>query len=95
MFVGSLVAETKKEGLVDVTQAYNKIINSIKEAEEAANMAGKAANDTMEVQDARSCFHLYEHIKVHNLKLRKQLALNYLFVCVRVEHKGPEPRSDR
>lgn len=37
--------------MVDVTQAYNKIINSIKEAEEAAKMADKAANDTLEVQD--------------------------------------------
>lgn len=52
-FVCSLVTETKKDGLVDVTQAYNKIINSIKEAEEAAKMANKAANDTMEVQDTR------------------------------------------
>lgn len=45
-----MIAETKKEGIVDVTQSYNKIINSIKEAEEAANMAYKAANDTMEVK---------------------------------------------
>lgn len=95
MFVCSLVAETKKEGLVDVTQAYNKIINSIKEAEEAANMADKAANDAMEVQDTRLFFHLYEHTCVHKLKLRKHLALNCLFVRACLEHKGPEPRSDR
>lgn len=50
VFVGSLVEETKKDGIVDVTQAYNKIINSIKEAEEAAKMADKAANATLEVQ---------------------------------------------
>lgn len=49
-FFCSVIAETKKEGIVDVTQSYNKIINSIKEAEEAANMAYKAANDTMEVK---------------------------------------------
>lgn len=35
---------------MDVTQAYNKIINSIKEAAEAAKMADKAANDTLQVQ---------------------------------------------
>ena len=59
-----MVAETKKGGLVDVTQSYNKIINSIKDAEEAAKMAEKAANDTMEVQDENICFPLalYEHI---------------------------------
>lgn len=50
LFNYSLVAETKKEGIVDVTQAYNKIVNSIREAEEAAKMADKAANDTMEVK---------------------------------------------
>lgn len=46
-----LVEETKKEGFVDVTQAYSKIINSIREAEEAAKMADKAADDAVEVQD--------------------------------------------
>uniref|UniRef100_A0A8C2ZML6 Laminin subunit alpha-5 n=1 Tax=Cyclopterus lumpus TaxID=8103 RepID=A0A8C2ZML6_CYCLU len=51
MNLSSVVTETKKDGLVDVTKAYNKIINSIKEAEEAAKMAEKAANDTMEVQN--------------------------------------------
>lgn len=45
-----MVAETKREGFVDATQAYNKIVNSIKEAEKAAKMADKAANDTLEVQ---------------------------------------------
>lgn len=51
-FVCSLVADTRKDGIVDVTQAYNKIINSIKAAEEAAKTAEKAANDTWEVRDA-------------------------------------------
>uniref|UniRef100_A0A8C9YW11 Laminin, alpha 5 n=1 Tax=Sander lucioperca TaxID=283035 RepID=A0A8C9YW11_SANLU len=50
-----LVAETTKGGFVDVTKAYNNIINSIKEAEEAAKMADKAANATLEVQDAWAC----------------------------------------
>ncbi|XP_026188237.1 laminin subunit alpha-5 isoform X2 [Mastacembelus armatus] len=42
--LSSLVAETKKDGITDVTQAYNNIINRIREAEEAAEMADKAAN---------------------------------------------------
>lgn len=60
-FVCSLVAETKKGGFVDVTHSYNNIINSIKEAEEAAKIADKAANDTLEVQDTHA-HGLYEHI---------------------------------
>lgn len=48
-FVCRLVEETKREGFVDVTQAYNKIINSIREAEEAAKMAAEAAHDALEV----------------------------------------------
>lgn len=56
MFVCSLVAETKTEQFVDGTQTYNKIINSIMEAEEAADMADKAANDALEVQDVYSSY---------------------------------------
>lgn len=46
-----LVNDTKKEGFVDVTQAYSKIINSIREAEEAAKMADRNAQDALEVRD--------------------------------------------
>uniref|UniRef100_A0AAQ6AMH3 Laminin subunit alpha-5 n=1 Tax=Amphiprion ocellaris TaxID=80972 RepID=A0AAQ6AMH3_AMPOC len=53
MNLSSLIAETKSDGLVDVTQAYNKIINSIREAEEAAKMADKASNDTVENHSAQ------------------------------------------
>lgn len=43
--------ETKKEGIVDVTQAYSKIINSIREANHAANQADKAAQHALQVQE--------------------------------------------
>ncbi len=90
-FVCSLVEETKKDGLIDVTQAYNKIINSIKEAEEAAKMADKAANDTLEVQGIHTDTHSHSHTHTHTffclyehtqLKQLVQLALKYLFVHV-------------
>lgn len=51
MCVCRLVEDTKKDGLVDVTQAYGKIINSVREAEEAARTADQAAQDALEVQD--------------------------------------------
>lgn len=46
-----LVEETKKEGTVDVTQAYSKIINSIREANHAAKLADKAAQHALQVQE--------------------------------------------
>lgn len=46
-----LVEETKKEGIVDVSQAYSKIINSIREAGDAAKMADKAAEHAIQVWD--------------------------------------------
>lgn len=67
MFVGSLVAETKKDGLIDVTQSYSKIINSIKEAEEAAKMADKAANAAVEVH-THLVLHLFEPSSIHKLR---------------------------
>lgn len=48
--VCSLIAETRKDGFIDVTQSYNNIISSISEAEEAAKMAAEAANSTVEVR---------------------------------------------
>ena len=50
-----------------VTQAYNRIINSIREAEEAAKMADKAAQDALEVQESHTHTHphsvsLHEHV---------------------------------
>lgn len=46
-----LVEETKKEGIVDVTQAYSKIINSITEANNAAKLADKAAQHALQVKE--------------------------------------------
>lgn len=46
-----MVLETRKDGTVNVTKAYSNIIDNIKEAEEASNMADGAANDTLEVQE--------------------------------------------
>lgn len=51
LFVCRLVEETKKEGIVDVTQAYSKIINSISEADDAAKIADKAAQHAVQVQE--------------------------------------------
>lgn len=48
--VCSLIAETKKDGFIDVTQSYNKIVVSIEQAEEAAKMASEATNSTLEVK---------------------------------------------
>lgn len=49
LLVCRLVEETKKEGIVDVSQAYSKIINSIREAGDAAKMADKAAEHAIQV----------------------------------------------
>lgn len=86
LFVGSLVAETNKDGIVDVTHAYNKIINSIKEAEEAAKMADKAANDTLEVR-----IHTHTTYTASNNSYYYCLVCN---VCLCLELKRSEPRSD-
>uniref|UniRef100_A0A3B4YWT5 Laminin A chain n=1 Tax=Stegastes partitus TaxID=144197 RepID=A0A3B4YWT5_9TELE len=73
MNLSSLIAETKSEGLVDVTQAYNKIINSIKEAEEAAKMADKAANDTVENIKDQDLGHIANSLKNHSLELKDEV----------------------
>ena len=104
-FFCSLVEETKRDGFVDITNTYNKIINSIKAAEEAAKMADKAANDTLEVQDTQKHFYCFLRVTscVHTLKLPSRLASNcvfvlvrlVIFVCLRAEHKGPGPQPGR
>ncbi|XP_056241478.1 laminin subunit alpha-5 isoform X1 [Seriola aureovittata] len=70
MNLSSLVAETKKDGIVDVTQAYNKIINSIKEAEEAAKMADKAANATLENIRDQDLGQIANSLKNHSVELK-------------------------
>uniref|UniRef100_A0A8D3CNT9 Laminin subunit alpha-5 n=1 Tax=Scophthalmus maximus TaxID=52904 RepID=A0A8D3CNT9_SCOMX len=99
MNLTNLVAETKRDGIVDVTQAYHKIINSIKEAEEAANMADKAANATVEVRGHTFIPHtcLSSHACTHQDNSNNRTSLDYLSVmsvCVCPERKEPGPRSD-
>ncbi|KAM4563209.1 laminin subunit alpha-5 isoform 2-T2 [Odontesthes bonariensis] len=71
--LSSLVAETKKEGIVDVTQAYNKIIISIKEAEEAAEMAERAANDTWEKIEKQDLGQTANSLKNHSVELNDEV----------------------
>ncbi|XP_058499238.1 laminin subunit alpha-5 isoform X1 [Solea solea] len=73
MNLSSLVEETKKEGLVDVTQAYNKIVNSIKEAEEAAKMADKAANATMENIKDLDLSQIADSLRNHSMDLKDEV----------------------
>ncbi|XP_041655744.1 laminin subunit alpha-5 isoform X2 [Cheilinus undulatus] len=73
MNLSSLIEETRKEGFVDVTQAYNKIINSIKEAEEAANMAAKAANDTVENIKDQNLSQIADSLRNHSLELKEEV----------------------
>lgn len=83
--VCSLIAETKKDGFIDVTQAYNKIVVSIEEAEEAAKMASEAANSTLEVKTPKITSLSFEV----TLKTKTESVL-VLFS----EREGPEPRSE-
>ncbi|KAM7405319.1 hypothetical protein PAMP_012591 [Pampus punctatissimus] len=73
MNLSSLVAETKKDGFVDVTQAYNKIIISIKEAEEAANIADKAATDAQENIKDQNLGQIANSLKNHSLELKEDI----------------------
>ncbi|KAK1898797.1 Laminin subunit alpha-5 [Dissostichus eleginoides] len=73
MNLTDLVAETKKGGLVDVTHAYNKIIISIKDAEEAAKMAEKAANDTMENIKDQDLSQIADSLRNHSVELKAEV----------------------
>ncbi|KAM6929230.1 laminin subunit alpha-5 [Lycodopsis pacificus] len=73
MNLSSVVAETKNEGVVDVTQSYNKIINSIKEAEEAAKMAAKAANDSMKSIKDQDLSHIADSLRNHSVELKDEV----------------------
>ncbi|XP_035512224.1 laminin subunit alpha-5 [Morone saxatilis] len=73
MNLSSLVAETKKDGFVDVTQSYNKIINSINEAEKAAKMADKAANDTLENIKDQDLGHIANSLRNHSVELKNEV----------------------
>lgn len=83
--VSSLVEETKKDGFVDVTQAYNKIINSIREAEEAANMADKAASDALKVQL------VLDHVDSQSgkrMKIQKYIYYIYIVLYLLLAERG-------
>ncbi|XP_041858853.1 laminin subunit alpha-5 isoform X2 [Melanotaenia boesemani] len=67
--LSSLIAETKKNGIVDVTKAYNNVLNNIKEAEEAAKMAEKAANDTLENIKGQDLGQAANSLKNHSVEL--------------------------
>nr|XP_020511496.2 laminin subunit alpha-5-like [Labrus bergylta] len=73
MNLSSLIEENKNEGFVDVTKAYNKIINSIKEAEEAAKMAAKAVNDTVENIKGQDLGQIASSLKNHSLDLKDEV----------------------
>ncbi|KAF7657013.1 hypothetical protein LDENG_00033110, partial [Lucifuga dentata] len=73
MNISSLVAETKKDGYVDVTQSYSKIINSISEAEEAANMANKAATDALEKVKDQDLGQSAISLKNHSVELKDEV----------------------
>uniref|UniRef100_A0A3Q1JX64 Laminin subunit alpha-5 n=1 Tax=Anabas testudineus TaxID=64144 RepID=A0A3Q1JX64_ANATE len=72
MNLSSLIAETKKDKVVDVTQAYNKIINSIREAEEAAKMADKAANATLENIKDQDLGQIADSMKNRSIELKSE-----------------------
>ncbi|XP_059188801.1 laminin subunit alpha-5 isoform X2 [Centropristis striata] len=69
----SLVEEAKKEGFVDVTQAYNKIINSIKEAEDAAKTAERAANTTLENIKKKDLGYQADTLRNHSIELQSEV----------------------
>lgn len=84
--VCSLIAETKKDGFIDVTQSYNKIVVSIEQAEEAAKMASEATNSTLEVKKTN---------KITSLSFEVTLKTETESVLVLFsEREGPEPRSE-
>ncbi|XP_036961278.1 laminin subunit alpha-5 isoform X1 [Acanthopagrus latus] len=73
MNLSSLVEETKRDGFVDITNTYNKIINSIKAAEEAAKMADKAANDTLENIKDQDLSQVAKSLRNHSMELKDEV----------------------
>ncbi|XP_047462931.1 laminin subunit alpha-5 isoform X2 [Mugil cephalus] len=73
MNLSSLVAETNRDGTVNGTKVYNNIINSIKEAEDAAMMAEKAANDTLENVKDQNLGRLANALKNHSMDLKDEV----------------------
>nr|XP_057906923.1 laminin subunit alpha-5 isoform X1 [Doryrhamphus excisus] len=73
MNLSSFVEETKREGLVDVTQAYNKIVNSIKAAEEAAHEAATAASNALENVRDQDLGQKAESLRNHSVALKEEV----------------------
>ncbi|XP_029690196.1 laminin subunit alpha-5 isoform X2 [Takifugu rubripes] len=68
-----LVEETKKEGIVDVSQAYSKIVSSIREAGDAAKMADKAAEHAFQSVRNQNLSNLAESLRNHSLELKDEV----------------------
>ncbi|XP_075883000.1 laminin subunit alpha-5 isoform X3 [Nelusetta ayraudi] len=71
--ITQLVEDTKKDGFVDVTQAYGKIIDSIREAEEAARMAEQAAQDALENVRDQDLGQSADSLRNHSLELKDEV----------------------
>ncbi|XP_015258525.1 PREDICTED: laminin subunit alpha-5, partial [Cyprinodon variegatus] len=69
MNLTSLVSETNKDPSVDLTKAYNNIVNKISAAEEAARMAEKAANDTLQNIKNQDLGKMASALKNHSMDL--------------------------
>ncbi|XP_061781861.1 laminin subunit alpha-5 isoform X2 [Nerophis lumbriciformis] len=73
MNLSSFVEETKGEGLVDVTKAYNKIINSIKAAEDAAREADQAATHALENIQDQDLGQKAHSLRNHSVALKEEV----------------------
>ncbi|KAM4737780.1 laminin subunit alpha-5 isoform 2-T2 [Anableps anableps] len=73
MNLSSLIAETKKDPSVDLTKAYNNVVNNISAAEEAARLAEKAANDTLENIKNQDLGQSASGLKNHSMELQDEV----------------------
>ncbi|XP_035998362.1 laminin subunit alpha-5 [Fundulus heteroclitus] len=69
MNLSSLVSDTNKDPSVDLTKVYNNIVNNISAAEEAARMAEKAANDTLQKVKNEDLGQSAGSLKNHSMEL--------------------------
>ncbi|XP_077410264.1 laminin subunit alpha-5 isoform X1 [Vanacampus margaritifer] len=71
--LSKFVEETKSEGLVDITKAYNNIINGIKAAEKAANEADGAASKTLENVGDQNLGHTADSLRNRSMALKEEV----------------------
>ncbi|XP_051914619.1 laminin subunit alpha-5 isoform X3 [Hippocampus zosterae] len=71
--LSKFVEETKTEGLVDMTKAYNNIVNSIKAAETAADEADEDASKTMENIGNQNLGHMVESLWNRSVGLKEEV----------------------